>query len=45
MAVSFGGYGSFIWGVWYLYLGGIAVSFGGYGSFIFGVWLYHLRGI
>ena len=38
MAISFGGYGSVIWGVWYFYLGGMVFTFGGYGSFIWGVW-------
>ena len=45
----FGGYGSFAWGVWYFYLGGMVLYIylgsrvclvEGYGSFIWGVYVY-----
>ena len=34
----FGGYGHFIWEVWYFNLGGMAAVLGGYGSVIWGLW-------
>ena len=42
MDILFGGYGSFIWGVWYFCLGDMVFLFGGYGSFIWWVWYLYL---
>ena len=45
MDILFGWYSSFIWGVWYFYLGGMVLLFGGYDTSIWGVWYFYLGGM